>query len=137
MGEAVLSIRSWADRKIHVTNGVTDVITQQLSASKERVVIDLSVGDRFEPDGGSETKLQKSLTIKPGQVVRIRTQEEIVTPADVFGLVVSKATLAGDGLFVSNIKIDPNFNGPLRIAVYNASRQRIVCLLYTSPSPRD
>jgi len=129
MADAVLPVRAWAAKQIRVVieaDNIDVVAAQLASPSKERVVVDLTVGSRFERNGGSERRLSKKLTLRPGEAVRIQTSEMIETPADVFGLTVSKATLAGDGLFVSNLKIDPVFTGKLRIPVFNASRQRIV-----------
>jgi dUTPase len=124
----VLQLTEWAGVgiRIRVENDPIDLISQALSSSDERVVFDLRVGDRLQRGSRQVWReMPKELKLKPGECIRVSTVEKLSTSKSVVGFVLSRASLAADGLYVSNIKVDPQFTGWLEVAVFNASRDYI------------
>lgn len=96
------------------------------SPAKELVTTDLCVGEVGMPPGLTEMRiLQFPLRLYPSECTVLETEEEIRLGANAFGLICSKGTLSAQGLLVANTKIDPHFQGRLRIPVYNAGTNPI------------
>ena len=121
-----LPLKEWAANGIRVTvpGESADVVSDALSASGERVALDLHVGRTFERDH-KWIEMPDSLVLRPNECIRVRVRELIQTSNKVFGAVCSRASLTAEGLVVSNIKVDPNFVGYLEIAVFNAGTRPI------------
>jgi deoxycytidine triphosphate deaminase len=124
----ILRLDQWETAGITITtgpsvDGVTP-IARALNDTHERVVLDLHVGEAFERDH-KYISMPDTLVIRPGESVRLRTMERLSTPREVFGVVCSRASLAAQGLYVSNIKVDPCFSGQLEVAVFNGGGRPI------------
>ena len=91
--------------------------------------IDLSVGDAYIIPGSNHTFSisEKGLVVKPHHAVVVYTKERIKLPYNVFGVVTGKGALIFRGCFLSTGKIDPAFDGQLKIGLYNGGRSSI-CL---------
>jgi deoxycytidine triphosphate deaminase len=63
---------------------------------------------------------QDTLTVQPGQMVFVITQEDVVLPADVCATVYSRNNLAGEGILALNAgHVDPGYVGPIVIRLIN------------------
>ena len=98
----------------------------------EKVVFDLHVGKRVcrSPDQPPE-KFGEKLEIRPHECLRVETDEMLITPNNVFGLVCCRHSISARGLWVANAKIDPHFGAPpnhghaLLITVMNTTDRKI------------
>ena len=124
----MIQLKEWqaSGVRLWVENSSVDPVASFLEGSDERIVFDLCVGDRVQRGPRqSWREMPDVLTLRPGECVRVATREKVSTSGAVFGLICSRASLAADGFYVSNIKVDPQFSGWLEIAVLNASRDYI------------
>ncbi len=72
----------------------------------------------FDPTASIEA--QKTITLGPGQMVFVITQEEIVMPDNMCGVVYSRNSLALNGILALNAgHIDPSYTGPITIKLIN------------------
>jgi len=102
------------------------ITTKIAPEPKEEVAYDLHVGPSYKrPGDENPIPMPRSITLLPNDCVRIDTEEEIRTPVGVFGQSCSRTSLTWEGLVASNLKIDPNFQGRLEIAVFNTSKRGI------------
>lgn len=63
-----------------------------------------------------------SAEIEPGEVVFVRTEEEISLPTNMMIVLTHKRTIAYDGILIlGGLTVDPGFDGPLLIGLYNFS----------------
>jgi dUTPase len=111
----------------------------------EVATVDLSVGDQYYdttlkqyflmPEGG--------LVVHPNTSVVIETKQELRLPHNVLGLLTGKGRFIYRAGFLSPGKIDPGFQGRLRVGFYNAGGVDIVlrsgeafcsCLFLTTES---
>lgn len=124
--DVILRLDQWAEAGIEVRGDVGSVpaVTFALQETQERVVLDLHVGDAFERDH-QFINMPSEFVLRPGESIRLRTHEGLTTPKAVFGLICSRASLAAQGFYVSNIKVDPCFSGILEVAVFNGGRRPI------------
>jgi dUTPase len=91
---------------------------------KEQVAYDLHIGSAYRiPGDANRHALPDSLFLKPNDCILFETEESLSIPADLFGLIVSRASLAAEGIVVANLKIDPRFYGPLAVTVINTGRR--------------
>jgi deoxycytidine triphosphate deaminase len=120
----VIPLGQWSTAKIGVSAPGRDPVEEALTTTDERIALDLHVGDHYEKDH-RYIQFTDSFVLRPNTCVRIRTTECLETPPDVFGQVCSRASLTAEGLIVSNLKIDPNFAGPLELAVFNGGKRPI------------
>lgn len=112
--------RNLANRGVEITAGPDQ------SASREAVVYDLHVGDTYLLPGDlNEYEMKTSYTMRPGGCIIISAMEHISVPDGVFGQICSRGTLAMQGLFVANTKVDPLFSGRLSVALFNAGNRKI------------
>jgi len=114
---AVLTVKHIIDNKLVTINN-------QYEATQEKVVFDLT-GEKFKKPGDLWVVWddKNSLTIEPGQSIVILTKQSLSVAENVFGLVMSRVSLAKAGLIASNTKIDPKFVGQLEICLYNAGEK--------------
>lgn len=104
------------------TYGV-QITTERAAApdAKEQVVYDLHIGKAYRtPGDANRHTLPKVIYLKPNDCVLLETDEELSVPANIFGVIVSRASLAAEGIVVANLKIDPRFYGRLTVTVINA-----------------
>ncbi|QJE96240.1 dCTP deaminase domain-containing protein [Luteolibacter luteus] len=110
--------REFQDRGIEIDPLVTE--------AREEVCADLHVGTIYMEAGSSENlTMPDKFQLKPGRCIIITTQERLAIPSRVFGNLYSRGSLAARGMLVANTKIDPHFNGELKIAVFNAGKQTL------------
>src|SRR5437868_6671873 len=107
----VIQIRNYQRYGIRIET--TDGSGHQIDAlrnnpDRERTVCDLHVGASIKKPG-DETRRPTpgKIILGPSDCLRIETRESFSVPDNVFGLVVSRASLSAEGLVVAIIKIDP------------------------------
>lgn len=125
----ILPVEHWREAGIKVSSARSpqaDPIGDLLRGS-ERVALDLHVGADYQVDfaGWHAIDEKKGFNLMPGECVRIRVDERIETPWNVFGQICSKTSQSADGLLVANLKVDPNFAGLLEPTVLNAGRKPV------------
>lgn len=100
--------------------------------ANEKVVnpasMEIEVGDVYILPGNSQQyKIpEDGLSIDPKQSVVIYSRQKISLPYNAFGLVTGKGNYIFQGCFISSGKIDPGFDGFLKIGFYNGSNKRIL-----------
>lgn len=90
--------------------------------------IDLNVGNAYIIPGSNHTfsiSEKDGLNVKPHRSVVIYTKQRIKLPYNVFGVVTGKGLFIFKGCFLSTGKIDPAFDGHLKIGFYNGSNTSI------------
>lgn len=89
---------------------------------------DISVGTEcYRPNTGKKYSLtEDGIKVQSGESVVIYAYEHIRTPFNVFGLVTGKGKYIYQGCMVASGKIDPGFDGRLRICFYNGGKRAIV-----------
>lgn len=97
----------------------------QLSGTSSNVSYDLRVGSEYKghrdaektelPDGGE-------IVLRPGNAVLIQTEEIVFLPRKLFGYVVPKVTLLQKGISNTLSKVDPGYNGPLIVTLFNLGK---------------
>lgn len=87
----------------------------------------LTVGDSwFDKDKYVTIDSKKGIKVKPHTGIVIKTNEKIILPLNVYGILFGAGRNIYRGAFVSNGKIDPGFHGNLRIGYHNAGTETIV-----------
>ena len=91
------------------------------------ISLDLKVGSSFILPGSNRSFLipNKGLVIKPKQSVVIFTQQRVKLPYNVFGVVTGKGAYIYKGCFLSTGKVDPAFEGNLKIGFFNGSKSSV------------
>lgn len=120
----IIPLAQWGQAEIGVSAPGHDPVADALANTDERIALDLHVGDHYEKNH-RYIQFTDGFVLPPNTCVRIRTTECLETPPHVFGQVCSRASLTAEGLIVSNLKIDPNFAGPLELAVFNGGKRPI------------
>ena len=88
--------------------------------------INFTVGDEYFSKGKTRKVSSNGIKLKPGEVFVIETEQRIAVPLNAFGLVFGVGVNIFSGGFVSAGKIDPGFNGKLKIGFYNGNSRRMV-----------
>lgn len=90
--------------------------------------MDLEVGNAYIIPGSNESfKIpDNGIKIKPRQSVVLFTRQRFKLPYNVFGVVTGKGTFIFKGCFLSTGKIDPGFDGLLKIGFFNGGTSSIV-----------
>lgn len=90
--------------------------------------IDLNVGSVYIIPGSNQTYAipDEGLKIKPHRSVVVYTEQRMKLPYNVFGVVTGKGTFIFKGCFLSTGKIDPAFDGYLKIGFYNGGNSSVV-----------
>ena len=102
-----------------------------LNRTNERVLnpasMEIGVGDVYILPGNSQQYKvpDNGLTVEPKQTVIIYSKQKIALPYNAFGLVTGKGNFIFQGCFISSGKIDPGFDGYLKIGFYNGSNKKI------------
>ena len=89
--------------------------------------MDLQVGSAYILPGSNQTYEipVKWIEIKPRKAVVIYTKQRLKLPFNVFGVVTGKGSYIFRGCFLSTGKIDPAFDGHLKIGFLNESNSSI------------
>lgn len=89
---------------------------------------DLSIGaECYRPNIGKKYTLDENgIKVKSGESVVVYTKEHIRTPFNVFGLVTGKGKYIYQGCMVASGKIDPGFDGHLKICFYNGGKRSVI-----------
>ena len=90
--------------------------------------MEIEVGDVYIlPRNGQQYKIpEEGLSIDPKQSVVIYSRQKISLPYNAFGLITGKGNYIFQGCFISSGKIDPGFDGFLKIGFYNGSNKQIL-----------
>ena len=104
-------------------------IDQELD-DNNRTSMDLEVGSAYILPGSNQTyKIpEKGIEIKPRKAVVIYTKQRLKLPYNVFGVVTGKGSYIFRGCFLSTGKIDPAFDGYLKIGFLNLLRHQQILL---------
>lgn len=91
------------------------------------VCYDLRVGPRYRGyRAGRMTTLTlkkgQRLTIPPRSAVIIRTKERLRLPTTMYGIVTPKVTLLQKGISNTFSKVDPGYDGPLLVTLFNLGK---------------
>ena len=90
--------------------------------------MDLEVGSAYIVPGSNQTfaiSETEGLKIKPHESVVIYTKQRVKLPYNVFGVITGKGTYIFKGCFLSAGKIDPAFEGHLKIGFYNGGNSSV------------
>ena len=119
----------WEDfnRWLKSSNSLIYIDGKVLVADNGPACLELSVGHRWlnHRDGSFYRIPEEGLQIKPHQSVVVETEQRLALPLNVFGLVTGKGKYIFQGVFISSGKIDPGFNGELRIGFHNGGEKPI------------
>jgi dCTP deaminase len=98
----------------------------QLSdTSSSNVSYDLRVGNEYRGHHDAEkTELPKDgeIILRPGNAVLIQSEEVVFLPRKRFGYVVPKVSLLQQGISNTLSKVDPGYNGPLIVTLFNLGK---------------
>lgn len=89
--------------------------------------MDIEVGDAYIIPGSNESfKIpEEGIKVKPKQAVVLYTRQRFKLPYNIFGVVTGKGKYIFKGCFLSTGKIDPGFEGCLKIGFFNGGCLRI------------
>jgi deoxycytidine triphosphate deaminase len=124
----IIPLRHWDDEEIVIrssSDSTHDPVDHMLTHSDERVALDLHVGSSYQLDFHSWRALHDKMTLRPNACIRVLVDEIVETPPGVFGQICSKGAPSAEGLLVANQKVDPNFGGQLKLAVFNAGSEPV------------
>lgn len=90
--------------------------------------MDLLVGDKcLNPKKNEEFYISDvGLYVEPKESLIIYTKRKFAMPYNIFGVVTGKGNLIFQGGFISSGKINPGFNGYLKIGFYNGSGETLL-----------
>jgi deoxycytidine triphosphate deaminase len=98
----------------------------QLEGTSSNISYDLRVGSEYRGHRDAEkTELPPGgdLLLRPGNAVLIQTEEVVFVPRNILGYVVPKVGLLQKGVSNTLSKIDPGYNGPLIVTLFNLARK--------------
>lgn len=89
---------------------------------------DLRVGPEYKDhrDSHKQTLTERDvITLLPGVAVILQTEESVCVPRSMFAYIIPRVSVLQKG--ISNIvsKVDPGYNGPLVITVFNLGKKTI------------
>jgi dUTPase len=127
----VIPLRDWdkagiAVRRSSMADSAHNPIAHMLAHSEERVALDLHIGDSYQVDFHSWRALPDQMTLRPNDCIRVLVDEIVETPRGVFGQICSRGAPSAEGLMVANQKVDPNFGGQLKLALFNAGNRSVI-----------
>jgi len=100
------------------------------------ITVDLTVGSHVivhsKRASFTLSPTTQSVMLEPGDTAIVLTREFIVVPADIGGLVLSKATFVWDGFGQGTTKVDPTWYGCLHVTLINHTRSQLE-LKYRKP----
>lgn len=95
----------------------------------EEFSIELSVGDQWAKDLSKEKAvmyaIEDLITIKPQSSIVLEVKENIHVPFNMYGLILQTGSVfLEQGVLIGAGKIEPSFDGKLRLLVYNTSKTK-------------
>lgn len=126
----LVDIVTGTDRKVNDVPDQTDWYTDE--SPVQPCSIDLTVGEIYLPGSkenclGSKDRPHEHYSLKPGQTVVIRTNEEIEFTGSYSGIVFPASRVAFQGILVTNPgHVDPGYKGHMRFTVINMSREEYI-----------
>ncbi len=97
----------------------------------EEFSIELSIGDGWaEKMSGGDARMYEiengKVNIPAKNSIVIQTIESFIVPSNMYGLIMPKGSLLlQKGVLMGSTKIDPLFNGKLKILLYNTTNKKI------------
>lgn len=90
--------------------------------------VNVTVGDKWHDiEKGKVYKIPKAgIKVKSGENILIETSQRIALPNNVFGVLYGTGKNIFRGGFISSGKINPGFNGCLKVGYYNGN-SRTIC----------
>lgn len=116
------STSDWEEMHKHLLSTDSVVfIDPQNEGKVGPVSMDVEVGDAYIVPGSNESFCipQEGVKIKPKQSIIVYTRQRFKLPYNVFGVVTGKGKFIFKGCFLSTGKIDPGFDGCLKIGFFN------------------
>jgi dCTP deaminase len=105
---------------------VHDIDATQLGDGLCNATYDLRIGRQYKDhrDGlTTDLSRRESFTLPPGGAVLIETEEWVHFPVSVFGYITPKVSLLQQGVSNTSSKVDPGYDGPLVITVFNLGKK--------------
>ena len=101
---------------------------KEIIKNDDPAALDLKVGSRWynNKDNKFYAIPKDGLNIQPKHSVIVETEQRLALPFNIFGLVTGKGRYIFRGIFISSGKVDPGFNGKLKIGLFNGSNNRII-----------
>lgn len=112
----------WEQMHLHLQSTDSFVYVSPKNDDKiSSVSMDVEVGDAYILPGSNEIfKIPKDgIKIKPEHSIIVYTNQKFKLPYNVFGIVTGKGQYIFKGCFLSTGKIDPGFEGRLKIGLFN------------------
>ena len=107
---------------------IFNIDATQLGANECNASYDLRIGSEYRdhrdpdkrqiPEGGS-------ITLFPGGALIIETEEAVLLPGSMFGYIVPKVRCLHEGASNTMSKVDPGYNGPLVITLFNLGKNKV------------
>ncbi len=123
---------SWEERCKHLKSPESLIYVKD--RAQEDIVnpasMEIAVGDVYILPGDNKQYriADEGLTIKPKKSVVIYSQQKIALPYNAFGIVTGKGNYIFQGCFISTGKIDPGFDGYLKIGFYNGGNKKVTLM---------
>lgn len=96
----------------------------------EEFSIELSVGEQWAKDLSKEKAIMYAIegdeiSIKPQSSIVLEVQENIQVPFNMYGLILQTGSVfLEQGILIGAGKIEPSFDGKLRMLIYNTSKTK-------------
>ena len=90
---------------------------------------DLRIGREYKnhrDQQKEELLAEGKITLLPGNAVIIETEETVCLPRSLFGYIVPKVSLLQKGISNTVSKVDPGYDGPLVVTLFNLGRKTVV-----------
>ena len=105
----------------------------QLTHDRPNASYDLRVGPEYRDHrnvGKQDLPPGGELVLLPGAAVINQTEEDVLFPREMFGYIVPKVSLLQKG--ISNIvsKVDPGYDGPLLVTLFNLGKETVTIKRY-------
>lgn len=133
MGILSLSNKHTSCNEIFEQNKKSDASMIYSDASKvEEFSIELSVGDQWAEDISKEKAIMyaienEEISIKPQTSIVLEIKEDLHVPFNMYGLVLQTGSVfLEQGILIGSGKIEPSFNGKLRLLIFNTSKTKRV-----------
>jgi deoxycytidine triphosphate deaminase len=100
----------------------------QLAPGNPNVSYDLRVGPEYRDHrnvGKKDLNRGDEIVLLPGAAVIIQTEEDVHFPRSMFGYIVPKVTLLQRGISNTVSKVDPGYNGPLLVSLFNLGKETV------------
>ena len=92
------------------------------------VTYDLRVGKEYRDHLARDAKGLPDngvITLPPGAAIIVETEEHLALPRSMFGTIVPKVSLLMKGISNTSSKVDPGYDGPLLVTVFNLGKRTV------------